>query len=312
MNDRERYLATVNFEPVDRYPYHELGIWGQTYERWLGEGLPEEDLRGDWFRGQPRFAHLDRREYIKLDLRPIPGMERTVEEDERYIVFVDRLGRTRRSLREGQVRGTHASMDTYLDFPVKDQRSFHELTRHYDPKHPKRYPANWEALKQMWKSRDYPLYLTENCGFAGFYWNLREMLGTEKLSLAFYDQPSLIHEILDWMVEFFMQVSERALIEVEVDVCNLNEDFAYKTGPLLSPKVLVEFFAPRYKRFFGFLRQHGVKVIEMDSDGNTEVLLPFLLDCGINYHWPLEAAAGMEPSKLRKKVRQGAGVKRRH
>jgi uroporphyrinogen-III decarboxylase len=127
------------------------------------------------------------------------------------------------------------------------------------------------------------------------------MMGTENLSLAFYDQPALIHEILDFMVEFFMQVTERALTEVEVDVCNLNEDFAYKTGPLLSPKVLTTFFVPRYKRFFEFLRRHGVKVIEMDSDGNTEVLLPLLLDCGINYHWPLEAAAGMEPLKLRKK-----------
>jgi uroporphyrinogen decarboxylase len=301
MNDRERYLATVNFQPVDRYPYHELGLWGQTYERWLAEGLPEEELRGNWFRGEPRFARLDRREYIKLDLRPIPGLERTLEENERYTVFIDRLGRTRRCLREGAARGAHASMDTYLDFPVKDRQSFRELVKQYDLKSPGRYPANWEMLKVEWQNRDYPLYLTENCGFAGFYWNLREMLGTEGLSYAFYDQPALIHEILDWMVEFFMQVAERALTEVEVDVCNLNEDFAFKTGPLLSPKVLTEFFAPRYKRFFDCLRGHGVKVIEMDSDGNTEVLLPLLLDCGINYHWPLEAAAGMEPYKLRRK-----------
>lgn len=301
MNDRERYLATMSFRPADRYPYHELGLWGQTYERWRAEGLSEEELSGDWFRGQPKFARLDRREYIKLDLRPIPGFEHTLEEDKRYTVFVDRLGRTRRCLREGQARGTCASMDTYLDFPVKDQASFRALVKHYDPHDPRRYPADWETLKAAWKTRDYPLYLTENCGLAGFYWNLREMLGTEGLSYAFYDQPMLIHEILDWMVEFFMQVTERALTEVEVDVCNVNEDFAFKTGPLLSPQALAEFFVPRYKRFFEFLRRHGVKVIELDSDGNTEALLPLLLECGINLHWPLESAAGMEPAKLRKK-----------
>jgi Ca2+-binding RTX toxin-like protein len=38
-----------------------------------------------------------------------------------------------------------------------------------------------------------------------------------------------------------------------------------------------------------------VKVIELDSDGNTEVLLPALIEIGIDAHWPLEAAANMDP-----------------
>ncbi len=301
MNDRERYLATVGFQPVDRYPYYELGIWGQTYERWLREGLPEEELQGDWFRGQPRFARLDKREYIRLDMRPIPGFERTVGETERYILFIDRLGRTRRALREGMARGTYLSMDTYLDFPIKNRQDFLELKRHYDPSDPARYPQDWEDLKRGWRTRDYPLYLTENCGFAGLYWNLREMMGTENLSYAFYDQPDLVHEILDFMVEFFMSVTTKALTEVEVDVFNFNEDLAYKSGPLLSPKIYTEFFLPRHKRIIAFLRQYGVKVIELDSDGNTEPLVPLFLEAGVNCHWPLEAAAGMDPLKIRRK-----------
>ncbi|MQY60149.1 MAG: hypothetical protein GH144_11220 [Clostridia bacterium] len=33
MNSRERDFAAMNFRQTDRYPYFELGIWGQTYER---------------------------------------------------------------------------------------------------------------------------------------------------------------------------------------------------------------------------------------------------------------------------------------
>jgi len=84
MNSRERYLGTMKFQKVDRYPYFELGIWGQVYQKWLDEGLKEEELAGDWFRGQPKFAQLDRREFISLNMGPIPGFYRVLEETDRY------------------------------------------------------------------------------------------------------------------------------------------------------------------------------------------------------------------------------------
>lgn len=198
MNSRERDLATMNFRQTDRYPYFELGIWGQTYERWLKEGLSEDELKGDWFRGEPKFTHLDRRDFIKLDMGPIPGFEKIIEETDRYIIFIDRWGQRRRGLKEGTVRDTRLSMDTYID--------------------------------------------------------------------AF----------------------------------TFNEDFAYKTGPLISPNIYRKFFLPRHRKIVEFLRKYGVKVIQLDSDGNTEVLIPLLIEAGINCHWPLEVVAGMDPVKIYK------------
>lgn len=300
MNERERFLATVRFKNADRYPYWELGIWGQTYERWLNEGLNECELNGNWFRGEPEFAKLDKREFITLNLGPIPGFERTIEENDRYVILVDRWGRVRRALKEGTARGTRPSMDTYLDFPVKDRDDFLEMTKHFDPCEPTRYPKNWEDLKEDWEKRDCPLYLTENCGFGGLYWNLREMMGTVRLSLAFYKMPKLIHEILDFMVDFFIKGTKKALEEVEVDAFILNEDFAYKAGPLISPVIFQEFFLPRYEEIIGHLRKNGVEVVELDSDGNTEVLIPLFIEAGIDAHWPMETAAEMDPLKIRK------------
>jgi uroporphyrinogen decarboxylase len=186
----------MTFQDVDRYPYFELGIWGQTYERWLREGLNEEDLVGDWFKGEPKFAMLDKREFIPLRLGPIPGFEcKVLEENERYVVFTDQFGRKRRALKEGTARGTRLSMDTYLDFFVKDKADFLEMQKHYDPDEPSRYPSNWDELKRQYASRDYPLYLYPNCAFGGLYWNLREWMGTENLSYAFFDKPSLVHDL---------------------------------------------------------------------------------------------------------------------
>ncbi|MEM1569799.1 MAG: uroporphyrinogen decarboxylase family protein [Candidatus Bathyarchaeia archaeon] len=302
MNARERFLATVGFQKADRYPYWELGIWGQTYDRWLREGLDEEELKGDWFRGEPKFANLDRRDFIPLNLGPIPGFEvKTISEDCRYVVFRDEWGRIRRALKEGEAHGTRASMDTYVEFFLKDREDFQELKKHFDPYDPKRYPKNWEELKKKWKDRDYPLYLTENCGFGGLYWNLRNMMGTVRLSIAFYKKPNLVHEILDFIVEFFVKATKKALSEVEVDAFIFNEDFACKSGPLISPRIFREFFLPRYEEIIKHLKMHGVKVIELDSDGNTEPLIPLMIEAGVNAHWPLEAASGMNPVNVRRK-----------
>ena len=300
MNERERFLAAVGLQEVDRYPYWELGIWGQTYDRWLQEGLAEPELKGDWFRGEPRFARLDKRDYIPLNLGPIPGLEKTIHEDERYVIIRDEWGRIRKALKQGTVRGTRPSMDTYVDFFVKNRDDFLEMKGHLDPTDPSRYPDNWEELKKKWEHRDYPLYLTENCGFGGLYWNLRQMMGTARLSVAFYRTPNLINEIMDFMVDFLKTAAEKALEEVEVDAFILNEDFAYKAGPLISPRIFKEFFMPRYEEIMEFLRRHGVEIVELDSDGNTEVLIPMFIEAGIDAHWPLEAAAEMDPEKIRR------------
>jgi len=126
------------------------------------------------------------------------------------------------------------------------------------------------------------------------------MMGTERLSMAFFDQPELVHEILDFMVDFFIKLTKKALIETDIDAFCFNEDFAFKNGPLISPKIYKEFFLPRHKKIIGFLKKNGVQVVEMDSDGNTEVLIPLMIEAGVNLIWPLEAAANMDPVKIRK------------
>ena len=148
MNARERYLAIMNFQGVDRLPNWELGVWGQTYERWLKEGAKEEEIKGDWFRGEPKIAKLDRRGFIPLKLGPIPGFYQLIEQAERYKIFIDEWGRKRRSLSEGVIRGTTLSMDTYLDFFVKKREDFLEMKKHFNPDEPMRYPPDWEELKK--------------------------------------------------------------------------------------------------------------------------------------------------------------------
>lgn len=38
MSSRDRFLATMRYEPVDRAPYRSWGAWPETIERWKTEG----------------------------------------------------------------------------------------------------------------------------------------------------------------------------------------------------------------------------------------------------------------------------------
>jgi hypothetical protein len=54
-----------------------------------------------------------------------------------------------------------------------------------------------------------------------------------------------------------------------------------------------------HKKLTGFLRENGVDVIYVDSDGYVHDLIPLWIEGGVNGAWPLEVAAGNDPIELR-------------
>lgn len=301
MTTRERFLKCMNFEQVDRPPNFELGYWGHTIERWLNEGMPREEEKAaeSGFYGH-KFFGIDERLYIPLNLGVIPPFEvKVFEENSRYILYRGENGILRRALKEGTVRGTRPSMDTYIEFPVKNREDFEELKKRYDPHAPGRYPPNWDKFVEQYRERDAPLCLVPN-GAIGFYSLLRQWMGTIGVSKAFFRSPDLIHEMLDFIVDFIKEVTHKALHDISVDYFNFFEDFACKGGPLLSPRLFKEFMLPRYEEVIDFLHKHGVRIIWFDSDGNFEPLIPLIIEAGVNCIWPLEVASGMDPRKLRR------------
>ena len=55
---------------------------------------------------------------------------------------------------------------------------------------------------------------------------------------------------------------------------------------------------PAYKLVTGFLRDHGVNIIMVDSDGFNDPLLPLWLEGGITGMYPWEVAAGEDVPQL--------------
>ncbi len=58
---------------------------------------------------------------------------------------------------------------------------------------------------------------------------------------------------------------------------------------------------PPYQRVTSFLKEMGVKVILVDTDGNIEKLIPLFSESGITAIFPFEVQAGNDIVSLRKK-----------
>ncbi|NQU10239.1 hypothetical protein HQ590_05585 [bacterium] len=302
MNDRERFTNYVRFRQVDRPPRWEWSFRADTTELWYQQGLPSrvpaEVNWANYFgldRGSP-FVSDSAPTALGVDFGPQPGFANgVVEEAGPYIVRKNYWGATCRELKAAD----HHSIPQYLSFAVRSREDFQEYKKRLDPTDPTRYPADWEKRKAAWANRDYPLRLHTY----GWYGLLRELLGFEELSLAFFDQPDLIEEISEFWADFTLQVFARALAEVTPDFVLFWEDLAFKTGPLLSPDQFRRFLLPHYQRVIKQFRRHGIDTFMVDSDGNLDLISPFWLEAGINMLGPYEVAAGMDVVQVGKTYR---------
>lgn len=315
MNDRERFLAVMEYRPVDRVPNHELGVWPQTVERWAAEGMPESTLHFDWFVGEVYFG-MDRREFIDVNFGMMPEFEAgVIERTDRYEIIQHGNGVVTKALINGTIGGGRSCMDQYLRFPVENLDDFRSLKKRYEAAIPARYLVGWEEKVAGWRERKHVLVLGRNCAAGGFYWRARQWMGTENLSYAWHDQPDLMHEMMEFYADFTIETARPIVEQIDVDYFNLSEDFAMKTGPLLSPDTFKEFIYSPMKRVVEFFKSHGAKYICLDSDGRPEVLIPHLMDLGIDLIWPLERASDMDPVRLRRKfgksLRLSGGVDKR-
>jgi uroporphyrinogen decarboxylase len=181
--------------------------------------------------------------------------------------------------------------------------SFRELKKRYVASDPARQPQGWrENDLQRWTNRDQTLALGEPAQTTGFYWRAREWMGTEGLSCALCLQPDLIHEMMEFIADFTIEVSHPFVDVIDFDYIFFSEDMAMKTGPLLSPALYREYMLPHMKRLVQFYKDHGTRYVIVDSDGDVDPLIPLLIEAGVDAIWPIERASEcMDPIQIRKK-----------
>jgi len=314
MNARERFPAIMNFEEPDRNFVWEFGYWGGTVRRWYREGLPEvHGLSDQAYEGTGVFAEsagvplnrltaLDIHEYFKMDpyvervplnIGAYPQFEvKIIEDHGNWYIWQEWDGCLRKELKN------RSSLPTIIGGPVKDRESWerHKAER-LRPSLEGRLPDNWPQLVEEYKKRDYTLGLGQTHGFFG---TPRFLMVVEELLTKYYDDPEMMKDINNHLADFWIALFDGVLRDVEVDTVFIWEDMCYKGGPLISPEMFREFILPGYKKLTSFLRDHGVTLVQVDSDGDIWKLIPLWIEGGVTVIYPFEVAAGMDVVEVRK------------
>ena len=288
MNDCERFLRTMHYEPVDHRPLHLVDAWEDTIRRWRREGLPE---------GVDANAFLGVKQFHLANVGPAAGIfppfkKRVIREEAEVTLSLDSYGRTVKNFKN------HTSMPEWIDFPVKTGDDLRRMMdQHFDVANLEaRFPPDWERKTQEATAHDNVILIDGGC----YYNTLRNLAGVENASYLLYDAPKLVDELFERYFAVVMAGLRRTVKIIKIDVIGYGEDIAYKTGTLISPEMFQRMILPRYRKAMEFAHAHGIDLAWYDSDGDVRAFIPDYLAVGINGLAPCEVAAGMDPVALRR------------
>jgi len=284
---RAEYLDYMTFQRNDRPLFTEIfGPLIGLKEEWEEQGAMPGELDFSAFR-----YRFEVRGWMPINTGRNGGYpERVVEETSEYKTWMDDLGRTMKLPKAA------ATIALPMDFPVKSMDDWLKIKPWYEFSED-RLGDEWQSIAVDHLQRDRAVTVAIPGGFD----EPRQLLGEEEICVAYYEQPELIHDILDTIGDTAFKVLERVSAEARIDILCVHEDMAGKSGPLAGPAQIEEFIAPYYRKCWDLLQDRGARLFEQDSDGDINPVIDAFLEAGVNCMLPMEPAAGMDIVTLREK-----------
>ncbi|MFO8081133.1 MAG: uroporphyrinogen decarboxylase family protein [Armatimonadota bacterium] len=289
MNQRERFVACMKFEPVDHVPDREFGYWDDTFTRWHEEGLPEEINNNTV--ADPFFG-FESRMTVPAAVGMLPSFEgKILEETDEHRIVQDSEGVKKIIYTDGA-----STIPRYLEFPIKDRASWEQFKERLRIDDPARYRDDWEEIAERTRTSEIPVQINGGSLFG----RLRNWIGFEQIAIMCYDDPELLVEMIEHMCQLACAVIQPAVeAGCEVDCGAFWEDINFKQGCIISPKFFHEWLTPRYQRITDLMYEMGAVTCYVDSDGNITDVLDGWLAGGVTCMFPVEVAAGSDPLAIR-------------
>ena len=226
MNQRERFLNVMNFQPVDRLPMIEwAGWWDKTIQRFISEGIPDmpnkEDIKHEYF-----------------------GLDRLKQ------YWIGARGRGYNQLSEDMKK-------------VTDIQSYERLKPYlYDKRKVQAAAEDAAQYKKMHDDGDLVVWITVD----GFFWFPRTLFGIEEHLYAFYDEPELMHRMNQDEADYINYVIDEMSKAIQPDFMTFAEDMSYNLGPMLSEEMFDEFLLPYYRQTVPHIEEAGIiPIVDTDG-----------------------------------------------
>lgn len=287
MTNKERFRKVFTGQNVDRMPVYFFGTWSETKVRWRQEGCASvEGINCDF---GPQVSGMDPDwEKGMWDCYGLASVSafgdkepKLLEDTQDYQITSNSLGDV---VKTSKLGSSISETLTHGLLPTKE--SWEKYKAYLEPNDLRRHCPSEQfthTVKQL-NETDRVLPLLGG----SLYGTLRGFLGIEEFSCMMYDEPELLDEILDHMVNLYIEVLTPVVKEVNFDFVYIFEDCCGADGPLYSPAIYYRFFHARYQRLISFYRNHGIPLMLVDSDGKVDALIPCFMDSGFDIIFPVE------------------------
>jgi hypothetical protein len=292
------------YEHKPNAPIHQQEFWlpELTLEKWKRSGYitGNENLKELFGYDDSAIIYLGELGGTTAAMFPL-FEEKVIEDKGTHELVLDTVGRHVLYFK-GKRTGF---MPEYVDHPVKDQKTWEENVKwRLNPNLPERYatlPSRMEEAKEKAAKGN---MICQN--IAGGCMYLRSLMGPVNWLYLVYDEPELIHDCM----ETWLQLADRVCTEhqkhVTFDELFIYEDICYKSGPLISPDMVREYFFPYYKQLISNIKSRQIDknrhlFIQIDTDGNVLPVIDLYMEIGMDYMSPFEVASGCDIVEIRKK-----------
>ncbi len=192
----------------------------------------------------------------------------------------------------------YGNMDTpmYVDGTFKSPDDWRRFNKNY-----------WEALpEKMFRfnrliSKEFgkDIYIFGSL-FMGLFENAWQPFGFSTFARFVKKERAFMEEVIEYNKNIYLQVID-ATADAGLPGFIYSDDMAFKTGPLLNPKVEDELFGNAFKEITDRAHKKGLSII-VHTDGWTIPLLPYFVKWGFDGHHALEPTANVDLAQCREVI----------
>jgi uroporphyrinogen decarboxylase len=295
MNHRERILAAVRHQPLDRVP---TDMWAtpEVLHRLFAHFGIASDTAGATRSGEPQGGGLQGSAVTYDDLSLVALWDR-LDIDGILTVSPPYIGPPLAQAGEVSVdewgvglRRQHYETGSYreqVSHPLAAAETIADLEAYRWPD-PDWYDyAALPGLTARFSGR------AVSSGYTAPFYFHNMLRGLELSLMDPILRPDFTHHLLARLSDFFTEYHRRCfeVLGGLADMTQVTDDFGSQHGLLISPRVFDQFYRAPLQRGIDLAKSHGLIVFHHD-DGDVRILLPRLVEMGINVLNPIQWRCG--------------------
>ena len=191
----------------------------------------------------------------------------------------------------GMIKKDTGESHTYpVDGPIRTLKDAEKYIPP-DPLKPGRYDSVEKALEEHSGKKALVLHLNDVFSIPS------RLMPFETFLIKVFEEPETVKTLVKMSVDINLKMAEEAA-KRGIKIVYTGDDFAYNSGPIISPIKFRDIFYPELKRVVTGFKELGLLVIK-HTDGNIMPILDMIIDSGFDCLDPIDPIAGMDLQQMK-------------